>query len=162
MWARPRLVHIPTPEMYLSIRQILARGWCSHGWGVWGEVNVVTRARNDGGGLLAVRRAASRKGARALLVTMGGTPPIPPSAAFRRPAVVYRREVSLTRCSAVAVSTRSRAVLIRSTSLTSHRTSVRREATNAIAVAAEPARAEPRANAMVMIVSGVIALTTGD
>lgn len=89
MWTRQGLAHISTPEMHLSTRQILAHAWCSPRWGVWGAENVVTRARNDGGGLLAQRHAASRKGARALLVTMGGTPPIPPSAAFRRPAVDY-------------------------------------------------------------------------
>ena len=157
MWTRQGLAHISTPEMHLSIRQILARGWSSHGWGVWGEANVVTRARNDGGGLLAQRHAASRKGARALLITMGGTPPIPPSAACRRSEVDQRRSASLARCSAVAASRLSRALPILSTSRTSQRTSARNEDTSAIAVAAAPARAEPRPKAIDMIVSGDIA-----
>ena len=156
MWSRLCLVHMSMPEVLLSIRQILAPGWHPTRRGVWGEENLVIGTRNVGGGLLAQRHAASRKGARALLVTMGGTPPIPPSAAFRRSEVDQRRSASLARCSAVAASRLSSALPILSTSRTNQRTSARSEDTSAIAVAAAPASAEPRANAIDMIVSGDI------
>lgn len=157
MWSKRSFVHMSTPKMHLSIRQIPAPGWHPTRRGVWGEGNLVIGTRNVGGGLLAQRHAASRKGARAFLVTMGGTPPIPPSAAFRRSEVDQRRSASLARCSAVAASRLSRALPILSTSRTSQRTSARNEDTSAMAVAAAPASAEPRANAMDMIVSGDIA-----
>ena len=87
----------------------------------------------------------------------GPRPPYPPSAAFAGSALDQLRFASSMRCSAVAASRLSRALPILSTSRTSQRTSARNEDTNAIAVAAAPASAEPRANAIDMIVSGDIA-----
>lgn len=92
----------------------------------------------------------------------GPRPPYPPATALTGSAVDQRRAASLTRCSAVAASRLSRAVPILSTSLTNQRTSARSEDTSAIAVAAAPASADPRANAMDMMVSGDIALHRGD
>ena len=84
--------------------------------------------------------------------------PDPPWDRGRRlPAARQWRVVSFTRCSAVAASRLSRAAPILSTSRTNQRTSVRSDETSAIAVVAAPASAEPRANAMVIIVSGDIA-----
>lgn len=73
------LVHISTPQVLLSIRQIPAHGWRSTRRGVRGEGNLAIRTRNAGAGPLAPRHAASRLGVRVLLVTMGATAPIPPN-----------------------------------------------------------------------------------
>lgn len=162
MWSRRSLVHMSMPKVLLSIRQILAPGWHPTQRGVWGEENVVIRTRANAVQFSTPRHAAGHQVAQALQATMGATAPIPPSADARRPAADYWRVVSLARCSAVADSRWSSAMLIRSTSLTSHRTSVRSDATSAIAVTAAPASAEPRANTMDMMVSGDIALHRGD